>query len=106
VETHHRLAEHGGFYRMLGEPVENRHAQRFLETALPGLNRIQQLAESADPPVARDRKYCRTSTAGCAGFERLAERSQAERARLNFSQNPEARERSQQTIEGRRVRAC
>jgi hypothetical protein len=53
VKANHRFAEHRSLLGMLAQPVKNGHAQQFLISAFPGLNRIQQLGETLHPRLIR-----------------------------------------------------
>ena len=100
MDADHRLAEHGRLLRMLSQPVEDGHAQRFLKSAFSGLNRIQQLPKAARHPVARHGQDCGTRRAWCAGLERLTEWRQSEAMRRVLGQDSEVRERPHEAVEG------
>src|SRR6185503_11383992 len=80
MESDHRFAEERCRLGTLCEVVEERHAQRLLESALSCFNREGQLAESAEPPIAGDRQDGWPGCAWSACLECLAERSQREPA--------------------------
>src|SRR5882724_5144800 len=103
VESYHRLAEHRRFFGVLRQPVEYWHAQRLLESAFPGLNRIQQVFKAANPPVACDGQNSSTRRTWCSGFECLTKWRQSEAVRCILGHNPEARERSQKAVQGGRM---
>src|SRR5829696_5084297 len=73
MEANHRLAEERRILRVAAEVIEDWLAERLLEPALARLQRVHQLAESPEPPVAGDGQHRRARGARRVGLERLAE---------------------------------
>ena len=74
VDAHQHVAEHGGFFGMGSEIVEEREAEVVIERGLARLDGVEQFGPGEDKEIPGNRKDGRTDRARDVGAERLGER--------------------------------
>jgi hypothetical protein len=94
-----QVAEHGGFFGIAGQVVEERDAEVLIEGGLAGLDGVKEFRPGNDEEISGDGENGRTNGAGNIGPEGLGERSEGESLGFVLAEDAITGEGAQEAVE-------
>ena len=99
VMADEQVAEHGGFFGIAGQVVEEGDAEVLIEGGLAGLDGVKEFRPGDDEKISGDGENGRTDGSGNVGAEGLGERSEGESVGFAFAEDAVTGEGAQEAVE-------